>query len=179
MVDEDWWCPTIMSDTYAAAVSCLLSAFPAWQRVHLHPHLNGWQGFCFVRICDYTYEYAWALGVRRKGGTACPNSGSSITLVQKDSEGQGGAKEEGTAGRKGSDVNESSYLSCHVRSKAVLSLSSTCACVCALGISAVMSYSVAQRSLSSLMACLQAARSGHFTSMWGTCLHACREMRVR
>lgn len=105
----------------------------------------------------------WVCG--EKGGTACPNSGSSITLVQKDSEGQGGAKEEGTAGRKGSDVNESSNLSCHVRSKAVLSLSSTCACVRTLGISAVMSYSVAQRSLSSLMACLQAARSGHFTSM--------------
>lgn len=131
MVDEDWWCPTTMSDTYAAALSCLLSAFPAWQRVHLHPHLNGWQGFCFVRICDYTYEYAWALSVRRKGGTACPNSASSITLVQKDSEGQGGAKEEGTAGRKGSDVNESSYLSCHVRSKAVLSLCPQRVLVCA------------------------------------------------
>lgn len=38
-------------------------------------------------------------------------------------------------------------------------------CLCVRGISAVMSDSVAQRSLSGLMACLQAARSGHFTSM--------------
>ena len=39
-----------------------------------------------------------------------------------------------------------------------------CACVCVRRIGAVMSDSVAQRSLSSLMACLRAARSGHFTS---------------
>lgn len=82
------------------------------------------------------YAPAWL--VYAEGGIkwnrACPNGDSSITLVRRDSEGQGGAEEDGTSGRKGSGVNESSNLCCHVRSKAQISLFServrTCVCVC-------------------------------------------------
>lgn len=63
---------------------------------------------------------------KRKWGAACPNSHPSITLVRRDSEGQGGDREEGTTEKKGSDVNESSNLCCHVRSEAGLSV---CMCV--------------------------------------------------
>lgn len=165
-------------NTYASA---LLSALclPLWPHVHLHLHLSAWQGFDLYECvwldtseCMCVWRAWW------RGATACPNRGTSITLVRQDSEGQGGAKEDATTGRKGSDVNESSNLCCHNRSKAQLSLSSQCVCVCVRGIGPVMSDSVAPRSLSSLMACLQAARSGHFTSMWGTCVYTCLKMCV-
>ena len=106
----------------------------------LHPHLIPRQACAaFVSACRLTNVRTHACLVLvcscRKRGMTCPNGGSSITLVRQDSERQGGAKEEGTTGRKGSDVNESSNLSCHVRSEAELSLSSTrlCVCVCVCG----------------------------------------------
>ena len=88
---------------------------------------------CLTWIClphKCTYTCVSCVCVCRKCGVTCPNGGPSITLVRKDSKKQGGAKAEGTTGRKGSDVNESSNLSCHVRSKAKLSLSSVCVRVC-------------------------------------------------
>lgn len=129
MVGKDWCSPANMSDTYAAALSCLL---PALLRGSVSIYIYTWMSdrdFVATNVWPHTWTYM-RIVCWRKGGTACPNSGSSITLVRKDSEGQGGAKEEGTTGRKGSDVNESSNLSCHVRSKVIPSLSSMCACVC-------------------------------------------------